>query len=219
MQTETQGTGNLAHRKTKKTNKRVVITILLSMMLFIMACGEGCAKDREFLDALKNMGGTEEVAVLIETEIAGETEPAAVPATAGQAEPAIAPTQPPAQAQDAPAEALSADVKEYAVSAQDFDCICQVSGNRQVEMKVNGNQLEVSVDGGEPKVYDKIGDNTYRMSWMGYYLLREEGQEEATKVEEERSAVIILNENGYVMEHYQGAEPSPCCIHTFTQVE
>ncbi len=107
--------------------------------------------------------------------------------------------------------------KEYSVTATNFDCICQVDGNVTVEFNFKGDQLEFSNPGGGVDVYDKIGENIYKRSWMGYYLLSSGSGEDATetKVEEERSTVIILNDSGYVMEHYQGSSSSPCCFHTF----
>ena len=107
------------------------------------------------------------------------------------------------------------------MTAQDFDCICQVDGNVQVEFTFKGDQLEVKNASGGVDVYDKIGENRYRRSWMGYYILvsGEGDQKTETQVEEERSVVIILNDNGYVMEHYQGTASSPCCIHTFTNTK
>jgi hypothetical protein len=53
---------------------------------------------------------------------------------------------------------------------------------------------------------------------MGYYILvsGEGDNKTSTQVEEERRDVIILTEDGFISEHYQGEESSPCCFHTFT---
>jgi hypothetical protein len=131
------------------------------------------------------------------------------------------PTSQPAAAQ-APAESTEkAAPKEYSVTAANFECTCQVDGNVSVEFNFKGDQLEVSMNGGSADVYDKIGENTYKRSWMGYYILMSGEGENATetKVDEERSAVIILKDNGYVMEHFQGSASSPCCFHTFTDTK
>ncbi len=105
-------------------------------------------------------------------------------------------------------------INEYSVTAQDFNCICQVNGNVNVELRVNGDQLEIVHPNGEIEVFEQIGTNTYKKTWMGYYIDTTGGKE--TKVDEERSAVIILNNDGYILEHYQGSDSSPCCIYTYT---
>jgi hypothetical protein len=131
------------------------------------------------------------------------------------------PTSQPVVSQDPVETTEKAAPKEYSVTAANYDCTCQVDGNVSVEFNFKGDQLEVLMNGGTPNVYDKIGENTYKRSWMGYYiLLSGEGDSAVeTKVDEERSAVIILNDNGYVMEHYQGSSSSPCCFHTFTDTK
>lgn len=103
---------------------------------------------------------------------------------------------------------------EFSVTAQNFDCICEATGTVTQEYKVEGDQLLI---GG--MVFDKIGNNTYRRSWMGYYILvsGEGDNQTETQVEESRSSVITLTETGYVMENYQGEGGSPCCINTFTR--
>jgi hypothetical protein len=107
-------------------------------------------------------------------------------------------------------------MNEYSVSAQDFNCICQVNGNVNIELRVNENKLEIIHPNGEVEMFEKIGENTYKKTWMGYYIDTTGGKE--TKVDEERSAIIILNNNGYILEHYQGSESSPCCIYTYTKL-
>lgn len=131
------------------------------------------------------------------------------------------PTPPPAVAQLPQPESQTAGPKEYSVTAANYDCICQVSGNVTVELTIKGDQLEIPNGQGGVDVYDKIGDNRYKRSWMGYYILTsgEGDQSTETMVEEERSAVVIITGNGYTMEHYQGSTSSPCCIHTFTNTK
>ena len=83
-------------------------------------------------------------------------------------------------------------------------------------VKCQGDQLFFGEGEGE-QVFEKIGENTYKRSWMGYYILVVDGKD--TQVDEERSAVIILTNDGYLMEHYQGSNSSPCCVYTFTQTK
>ena len=102
---------------------------------------------------------------------------------------------------------------EFSVTAQNFDCICEASGTVTQEYKVEGDQLQI---GG--MVFEKIGTNSYRRSWMGYYILvsGEGDNQTETQVEESRSSVITLTENGYIMENFQG-DRVHCCINTFTK--
>jgi hypothetical protein len=134
-------------------------------------------------------------------------------------DPAYQPAVP--QASKSEAETESTGPAEYSVTATNFDCTCQVDGNVTVEFNFKGDKLEFTNAGGGVDVYDKIGENTYKRSWMGYYILSSGPGADATetRVDEERSVVIILNDNGYVMEHYQGSNSSPCCFHTFTNTK
>jgi hypothetical protein len=131
------------------------------------------------------------------------------------------PTSQPVVSQSSDVDMENAGPKEYSVSATDFDCICQENGNVMVEFNFKGDQLEITNSGGNVDVYEKIGENRYKRSWMGYYILAggEGDSVTETKVEEERSVVIILNDSGYVMEHYQGSSSSPCCFHTFASTK
>jgi hypothetical protein len=125
------------------------------------------------------------------------------------------------QAPVKPVESNSSEVasnlsgaNEYAVTAQNFSCTCSVDGNNMlVELKFSGDQLEYAGN-----VYDKIAENTYKRSYMGYYILESgEGENKtSTQIDEERHDIIILTEDGFISEHYQGDESSPCCYHTFT---
>lgn len=107
-----------------------------------------------------------------------------------------------------------AGINEYAVSATNFGCTCSVdNSSMSIELKIDGNQLEYAGN-----VYNKVAENTYKRSYMGYYIL-ESGEGDiktSTQVDEERHDIIILTENGFISEHYQGDESSPCCYHTFT---
>ena len=106
----------------------------------------------------------------------------------------------------------------YSVSATNFECTCQATNNMKVDMNFTGNQLEITNEGGAPMIYEKVADNKYQRTFMGYYLLTSgEGADTTeTKVEEENRTVIILTGTGYVMENYKGTGTSPCCYYDFT---
>ncbi len=111
-------------------------------------------------------------------------------------------------------ESSYSEENEYAVSATNNGCICSVDNSTvSIELKIDGDQLEYAGN-----VYNKISENTYKRSYMGYYIMVSgEGENEtSTQVEEERHDIIILTDDGFISEHYQGNESSPCCYHTFT---
>lgn len=111
-------------------------------------------------------------------------------------------------------ESSYSEENEYAVSATNFSCTCSVdSPTKSLSLDINGDELTYAGN-----VYNKIADNTYKYSWMGYYILQSgEGEDKtSTQVDEERHNVIILADDGFVLESYQGDESSACCFHTFT---
>lgn len=115
-------------------------------------------------------------------------------------------------------EKAAAGSHEYSVSANNFNCICQATDNMTVDFNFSGSQVEITNGGGgAAMVYDKVGENTYQKTEMGYYILKsgEGDQATETKVEEEDRTVIILTSSGYVMENYKGEESSPCCYYIF----
>lgn len=191
-------------------NKKRVVIALFVILTITMACtisyeGINFGSDPD-IEKIEDMTATAEH---------GQSSPPIVPVSTP--EPTAAPVVP------QPPEPVTntAGPKEYSVAATNFDCTCQVDGNVTVELTIKGDQLEIPNGQGGVDVYDKIGDNRYKRSWMGYYILSsgEGDQKTETKVDEERSVVIILNDNGYVMEHYQGSASSPCCFHTFTNTK
>ena len=108
---------------------------------------------------------------------------------------------------------------EYSVNASNFNCTCQATDNMTVDFNFTGNQVEITNGGGgATMVYEKISDNKYQKTVMGYYILMSGEGDKATetKVEEENITVIILTSSGYVMENYKGSSSSPCCYYTFT---
>ena len=104
--------------------------------------------------------------------------------------------------------------QDYSVSATNFGCTCSVDSNTMtISLDINDDQLTYAGN-----IYNKIADNTYKRSYMGYYILQSgEGENMTqTQVDEERHDIIILTDDGFISEHYQGNESSPCCYHTFT---
>lgn len=106
---------------------------------------------------------------------------------------------------------------EYSVAAESYSCTCQETGNITQELKVVDGKLEITNPGGEPQVFEQIGQNVYEKNWMGYAILIDNGTE--TREPREESVIITLTTNGYIVEHYSGGANSPCCSYTFTQVE
>jgi hypothetical protein len=192
--------------------KKKLIFPLFVIFMITMACtisyeGVAIGSDPD-IEKIEDMTATAEYAqpsIPVQVEVVSTPEPAYQPVVPQPSE----------------AETENAGPKEYSVTATNFDCTCQVDGNVTVEFNFKGDQLEIPKGGGEVDVYEKIGENTYKRSWMGYYILTSGSGDDATetKVDEERSAVIILNDDGYVMEHYQGSASTPCCFHTFTNAK
>lgn len=114
----------------------------------------------------------------------------------------------------------SGDQVEYTVSAVNNGCTCSVSGNMTLALDIQDDRLFYNLPDGTSNEYAKIGENTYKRTYMGYYILvsTSGGQEVETRVDEERHDVIILTAEGFISEHYQGSESSACCFHTFTRV-
>lgn len=193
--------------KTKKIIIPLFIIVLISMACSIGYEGVNFGSDPD-IEKIEDLTATAEGASiegqLLPPPDASTPEP--LPASGGS--------------QGSESQASMAGVNEYSVTATNFDCICQVNGNTSTEFVFNGDQLEVS-NGATVDVYEKIAENTYKRSWMGYYILvsGEGDQKTETRVDEERSVIIIFNDEGYIMEHYQGSSPSPCCYHTFTKTK
>ena len=104
--------------------------------------------------------------------------------------------------------------QDYSVTGTNFGCTCSVDGGTvTTSLEIKGDQLTYA-----DNVYNKIDENTYKRSYMGYYIMvsGEGNQKTETKVDEERHDVIIITPDGFISEHYQGSDASPCCYHTFT---
>lgn len=115
--------------------------------------------------------------------------------------------------------AVSGDQVEYAVSATNNGCTCSVGGNMMIDLDIQDDKLFFNLTDGTSYEFTKISPNTYKRSYMGYYILADSSTGEETRVDEEQHTVIILTDDGFISEYYQGTEGSPCCSHTYTNVE
>lgn len=190
--------------------KRLAIPFVLFILFVLLACSisyEGIVFNNDE-ESNRLQTGTA-IAELVK-EFTDEA-----PFSGGEAPPpAVEPTQAilPTTAPVPIPEPVNNVLTDYSVTAQNFDCICQETGTVTQEFSIVGDQLNI---GG--LIFDNIGTNTYKRSWMGYYILvsGEGDNKTETQVEESRSSVITLTETGYVMENFQGDSGSPCCINTF----
>lgn len=190
---------------TDKVRKHVVIPLLIVVLLSTLACtiysdGWNFGPDPD-LDMIEDQTTTAEY---LHRSIPEQSVSTQAPTTSLPKEPS-----------DLDAEAVNVETNDYSVTATDFDCICQVDGNVTQAIRVEGEQLFLG-GGGNEQVYDKISENKYKRSWMGYYISVVDGEE--IRVDEEKSVVITLTDTGYVMEHFSGTSSSPCCFHTFTKI-
>lgn len=196
--------------------KRWVLPVLLLMILLTLACsfsmegiaiGDAPEPENPFEGLLQQ-----------QTEEALGTEEAKQPPSNANSEPQNQPVIPSGSG----VEAVVSGSHEYSVAATNFDCICAETANLTVDFNFKGEQVEITNSGGgTPMVYNKIGENQYKRSFMGYYILSsgEGDQVTETTVEEERHTVITLTGNGYRMENYQGASSSACCYYIFEVIK
>jgi hypothetical protein len=192
--------------------KTITLTIILFVSLTTLACigfgdrpGETPSPAEQSITILENLAE--------QSQESGDSGNNVQPADPPLPEPE--PTKPASgDVSSSDPESTHSEENEYAVSATNFSCTCSVdSATRSLSLDINGDELTYAGN-----VYNKIADNTYKYSWMGYYILQSgEGENKtSTQVDEEQHNVIILTEDGFVSEHYQGDEGSPCCYHTFT---
>ena len=194
-------------------NKKIVVPILIMTLFLMLSCsialeGISIGDPNEPDDPISEMFA-QETLVAMETEETGSAPADATP------EPEYQSVLPPGSDM----EMVVAGSHEYSINATNFDCTCQATANMTVDFNFTDNQVEITNGGGgATMVYDKIGENKYQNSFMGYYILTsgEGNQATETKVEEENITVIILTSNGYIMESYKGSSSSPCCYYTFT---
>jgi hypothetical protein len=193
--------------------KKFVVPVLLSTLFLTLACGIGLegisiSDEQERHNPISEMFAQETLEAM-NTEEPGSASADATPESEYQS---VIPS-------GSGMERVVAGSHEYSVNATNFECTCQATDNMTVNFNFTGNQVEITNGGGgATMVYDKIGENKYQRSVMGYYILTsgEGDQVTETKVEEENITVIILTNNGYVMESYKGSSGSPCCYYTFT---
>jgi hypothetical protein len=198
----------MQNNETYRKNRRIIISFIIAVIMVTIACNSN-----PHFGIYTTPDYDPEILIIVE-----DSEPTLEESEPAPPDQSVAIQEPENQAEESQrSESVTNNdgTSEYSVSAQDFNCICQVNGNVNVELRVNGDQLEIVDSGGGVEVFDKISENTYKKSWMGfYYLTTQDGN--TSKVDEEQSVVIILTNDGYIMEHYKGSESSPCCIYTFT---
>jgi len=193
--------------------KKFAVPIILFTLLFMLACGVS-------LNGI-SFGDEPEPSDPFKELIAQQTFEAMVAEEPGSA-PADATSEPEYQSvipADSNVERVVAGSHEYSIIASNFDCTCQATDNMTVDIKFTGNQVEITNGGGgATMVYDKISENKYEKTDMGYYILVEGVGDQATetKVEEENHTVISFSTNGYIMESFKGPSSTPCCYYTFT---
>jgi len=198
--------------------KFLVISILLLTLILMLACNIG------YMGKEWNFGGDEPMGYIDPgVEDLLSSYPTADKKASGSAA-TPEPEYQPADVQgsgDLNPETANAGTHEYSVEATNFNCTCQASGNITPIIKFTGAQVEFPNADGSGLVYDKIGDNTYKRTWMGYYILQNGSGAQATetKVDEERATVLIFSSSGYRMESYQGSSETPCCYYTNTIVK
>ena len=194
--------------------KKIVIPLILLVLFISLACSISMEGINFSDDEQLNRQGTGTAISEFLNELTEEAPSGEVGGPPPVAEP-TAIVQPTIAAAPDP-EPPTNTTAEYSVTAQNFDCICQETGMVTQEFKFVGDQLQIG-----DMIFDKIDNNTYKRSWMGYYILVSgEGENKTeTQVEESRSSIIILTDTGYIMENYQGESGSPCCINTFIKNE
>lgn len=191
----------------------IILTIILLVLLTTLACLGSSGR-------LDETPGPESQSLTIIQNLEKQKEEAI--SNSNNAQPAETPkeTEPdreiPNTSNSSSEEILTPLSKEqdYSVTGTNFGCICSVDeGSITTSLDIKGDQLTYANN-----VYDKIAENTYKRSYMGYYILvsGEGDQKTETKVDEERSDIIIITADGFISEHYQGSEASPCCYHTYT---
>lgn len=197
---------NMRHAIDGHGKKRIAVLVLLAVtLMFSVSCS--------LFHTEKDEGAfQQEIISLLAPEKV--TEPVA-PEASGSAE---GPVSPSGSAQGSGSPTGTLGTNGYSVTAENFNCICQdVSGIVTQELRIVDDHLEIVDADGGVRVYEKIGENTYKSSMTGYYILIDNGQE--TRVEREEWIIVTLTDDGYSMSHNREDEDSPCCIHTFTQAD
>ena len=198
--------------------KFLVITVLIFTLMLMLACGVS-------LDGIAIGDENPTLDPWLETHHqqtmdAEEGQNGSAPADATP-EPEYQPADSQGSGGDQNPESANAGTHEYSVEATNFNCTCQASGNITPIINFTAGQVEFANADGSGLFYDKIGENTYKRTWMGYYILQNGSGAQATetKVDEEQATVLIFSSSGYRMESYQGSSETPCCYYTNTIVK
>lgn len=187
-------------------NKKIVISMLMVALLLTMACNLYGAWAANEMEEAAWDGVDQPTLAPVDNEAAAEA----------TAEPEY---QDVIISSGSNAESGAAGTHEYSVAASNFGCTCQATDNMTVDIKFTDNGVEITNGGGgATQIYEKMSENKYKKTEMGYYILVEGSGDEATetKVEEENITIITFTGNGYVMESFKGEEVTPCCYYTFT---
>lgn len=189
--------------------KKLVIPLTLFMLFILLACFSAPSLTEEEISSREQTATALQEMV---NELMEETPSSEVDAPA----PPVQPTEAvkPTTVTDPTSAPVSSTSTEYSVTAQNFDCICSETGTATRELTVVGDHLHIG-----DEVYDKVEGNSYKRSWMGYYILvsGEGANKTETKVDELKTVIIILTDTGYILENYSGDSGSPCCIYAFTR--
>lgn len=190
------------------------LLILAAAVLFTIACTisyEGIIFTDD--EELNRISTATALAELVESMTSGAT---------AEPKPETAATSEPVEQMGASSESVSSgvtgDFVEYAVSAVNNGCTCQVNGNLTYSLLVQGDKLIRTMPDGSVQEFEKINQDQYQKTTMGYYILVEriDGKEVETRVDREDRFVITLNDTGFTQEMYQGDEATACCYYTFT---
>lgn len=200
--------------KGENMKKYALPILLILLILLTIACGlspsEGIAWGEE-MSYLKTRDANE-----IESLTSGNTpEPITEPAATSE------PADQPGPSSPAGISNITGDYVEYSVTGTNNGCVCSVDGNNMMlSVDVQDDQLFYNLPDGTSYEFQKINDNTFKRSYMGYYILVDTTVDPPveTRVDEEQHSIIILTKDGFICEYYQGTEGSPCCFHTYTSV-
>lgn len=192
--------------------KKFVVPILIITLFLTLACsvaleGISFGDPNERYDPIREMFEQETLEAMKNTEEASSAPAEATPPP--EDKPVI-----PQSSNNANPVTVNAGTNEYSVEATSFNCICQTGGKVTPNFDFQGDHLIAWGD----QVYNKIGENTYKREYMGYYILSfpDEPGRADEKIDQLQTSIITFNSNGYVLDSYQGTEMDHCCLNTMT---
>jgi hypothetical protein len=191
--------------------KKFAVPILSLMILLTIACGIG--PPSEGIDYVQQM--TDRANEELEENLTSGNTPEPIEKPAATSEP----DDQPGPSSPAETYGVTGDFVEYSVSGLDNGCVCSVGGNMMISLEVQDDKLFFNLPDGTSTEFAKVGANTYKRDFMGYYIDVNPETGEETRVDEERHEVIILTDNGFIREYYHGSESDPCCYHFYTSVD